>query len=216
MSKTLYKIILNKLFPPLCVWCEQEWVIFCKQCTKEIIAYSGSTHQYTQSWYIDTLYIWFSYTGPIRNAIRYIKYNWSTNYVPFLLKKLAQSLSNEQINLKNTIVTSVPMHWWKKHMIRWFNQGELLGKELAKIFSISYKTIARKKKWTLSQTKLSRIKRKINTLWVFTITESIKHIDHIIIVDDLITTWATLQSLSKEIKLLYPNITITCIAVARN
>lgn len=210
------KKILSYIFPPLCWWCDQEWVFLCKECCGEIISYEWTTSKYTESWHIDKILIWFSYSWPIKKIIKFIKYKSVLTYCDVLVNKLLLSWIINNFDNKSCI-TSIPMHWRKKYMIRGYNQAELLWKEVSAKTWIPYISLAKKQKWTKVQAKLSREKRKSNILWSFLLYWEIpEHIKKIIIVDDLITTWSTLFALAKEIKKTYPNITIIGLIFAKN
>ena len=209
--------IKTLLFPPLCFWCEKEWLYFCKKCHTDLLANNSPTTQYTQEWYLDEVIIWFSYTESIKKCVSSIKYKGVTSCIPQLIEKLSYTYPFHDFNVSETITTSVPLHRYKHYFLRWYNQSELLAKQLSRHIWIPYQRVFKKKKWTKSQTKLSRIKRKVNVYWTFWLLGELPEwINTIIIVDDIVTTWATSKSLSKLLKKHYPWITIVWVFIARN
>jgi len=98
------KKILSYIFPPLCWWCDQEWVFLCKECCGEIISYEWTTSKYTESWHIDKILIWFSYSWPIKKIIKFIKYKSVLTYCDVLVK-----LSREK--RKSNILWSFLLYW---------------------------------------------------------------------------------------------------------
>jgi predicted amidophosphoribosyltransferase len=89
---------------------------------------------------------------------------------------------------------------WK----RWYNSSEVLCKYFAKLSKINYKKkIITKTKNVKQQSKLNKQERLVNLKWVFQINE--KEIDkfknkNIIIIDDVVSTWTTINEVAKVLK----------------
>lgn len=231
---TLRRII----FPPVCIWCEQEGSYFCADCTKEIYTYPEVCfycrnkrsqfricHACRSNTVMSNIIIWFWYTGTIQKAIKAIKYYNYTTLVEPLVEKLyytiPQWVMQWVIDSSDTLLTSIPMHRWKQYMIRWYNQTEKIAKSLAKKLAVPYKNLCVKSLWTSSQTRFSRQQRKENVTWSFRLSKkvsktSMETIRTIIIVDDIVTTWATLSALARCINQDFPHIRIIWLVVARN
>ncbi len=71
-----------------------------------------------------------------------------------------------------------------------------------------------KTKHTKSQTTLGRLKRWDNVEGLFYVDDSIRQYNHIALVDDVITTGATLESMMQQIRLVAPRIKISIISLA--
>ncbi len=209
--------IKTLLFPPLCFWCEEEWSYFCKECRKELVSNTSSTEQYTQEWYLDEVIIWFWYNESIKKCVYALKYKWVIASLPVLIQKICYLYDFSTFDKDKTIVTSVPLHRYKHYFLRWYNQSELLAKHLSRKIGLPYQRVFTKKKWTKSQTKLSRIKRKANVFWTFWLWGELpKWVTTVIIVDDIITTWATSKVLWKLLKKHYPWVDVVWVFIARN
>jgi predicted amidophosphoribosyltransferase len=89
-------------------------------------------------------------------------------------------------------------------MKRWYNSSEVLCKYFSDISKVKYeKNIIKKIKNTEQQSKLSREKRLLNLKRAFQINKrKIKDIKdkNVIIIDDVISTWTTLNEASKILK----------------
>jgi len=107
------------------------------------------------------------------------------------------------INNDNVLLTSVSSTFVRR-LKRWYNQSELLAKEISKITNIKYQTSLVKKIYdTWQQALLSKEKRLINLQKSFKINK--KYVDKIdkkiiIIVDDVVSTWTTINTISKILK----------------
>ncbi len=118
----------------------------------------------------------------------------------------------------NLIITSVPTHWRKKLFVRWYSQSECLARGLADVLEVLYVPLSKKSKYTISQTKLSRSKRLINLLGAFVVQKNmlLKWDETVLIVDDITTTWATIDELARTLKSSYKQVTIWWIVVGRH
>ena len=118
----------------------------------------------------------------------------------------------------NSLVTSVPLHRWKKYMIRGFNQSELLAQSFAQKSSIPYQKLFHKKKRTRSQTNYSKHKRQSNVHGSFSLSwyVDLSTVETVIIVDDVITTGSTLNTLAECIKQDYPHLKVYGLVIARH
>jgi len=103
----------------------------------------------------------------------------------------------------NFMVLPVPLHFFKK-IKRWFNQSEILAKNFSKILKINYnKKVLIRKKYTRQQSKLDRQKRLGNLNNSFKIRKNqLDKIDKkiIFLIDDVVTTWTTLNEIAKVLK----------------
>lgn len=100
-----------------------------------------------------------------------------------------------------TIIMPVPLHpvkeWW-----RGYNQAELLARELAQTWPCQLNTEAvHRVKETISQTDLPRKKRFKNVAGAFAVSDPrVLKKKTVILVDDVITTSATISELARVIK----------------
>jgi predicted amidophosphoribosyltransferase len=76
------------------------------------------------------------------------------------------------------------------------------------------KQLVRKKGYTKSQTKLDRFGRWDNVQEIFRSTELLQSSSHVLIVDDVITTGATLEALVRAIQVVNPEIQISLLSFA--
>jgi len=168
--------------------------------------------------FLDRL-IWATpYSNPlIKELIRIFKYHYIKELAKPLTKLLIKSLENISSisnisNISNIVIVPIPLHE-RRLKERDFNQAELLAKEMAEHYSLPLETDALKRKRIV--TPQAQIKdhetRKTNIKGIFEIDPKFtkKCLDKkqnllkdktIILVDDVITTGATLSEAAKVLK----------------
>lgn len=132
----------------------------------------------------------------ILNQIKY-KQNFSLSYQLGII--CAQALSHQFMNHIDLIIP-IPLHRTKQ-MLRGYNQTEYFGRGMSESLNIPLETssIIRKVN-TISQTALSRELRYRNVEDIFELKNETRLRDkNILLIDDVITTGATLESASQLI-----------------
>lgn len=120
-------------------------------------------------------------------------------------KRLAQRLgetTNGDFNfLKSDFLIPVPLHK-SRHRERGFNQSEIIAEEISKATGVLVlKNVLKRKKNTKDQTNLSPQQREENVRGAFTVTQPDRiNGKNIILVDDVITTGATLSECARMLK----------------
>jgi competence protein ComFC len=227
----ILKILLDLIAPKKCYSCNKEWHFFCNNCQKleysfDRICYvcksktkNFEVHPECQKFvFYDKIIVLNHYRQKYtKKLIRDAKFNnkihiyddmWYFLYEKFIL--------NEKIISKNNcIVTYIPSFWSKK-IKRWFNWAEILSKKFSDISWIEYKNLTKKIKNTLSQSQLNKQKRLTNLENCFVINKKYKKTinnKNIIIIDDVISTWSTINEVSKILKKAWVN-KITWVIIA--
>ncbi len=188
----------------------------CYKCKKE--SKDFQTHSFCNQ-NIKKLVSCFYYTNEIKKYILSFKYYHRSQIVEEIgqLMNLYFNIYFWKLKKEETWISYVPMHWLRKYFIKWYNQWQLLAEVLWKKNNIKVVKICKKSKYTKPQAKIkSRKQRLINLKWSFNLNLEIpENIKNIVIVDDIITTWTTIEELANCIKQKYPNINIYSIVLAR-
>lgn len=148
-----------------------------------------------------------------QSLIRALKYDFKAPLGIFLGAHMASKLRQHPIRNVDAILP-VPIHPRKK-FARGYNQSELLARGLAKEWGLPVLIkLVQKKKHTVSQTKNDRFGRWDNVQNMFKTQAALAQFKHILIVDDVITTGATLAALSAAIKTAAPDVQISLLSFA--
>lgn len=207
--------MLDFLFPKECLVCLKTGLWLCKTCQKRLyptlpscyickkLSNDFKTHSLCikEDSFESIITLW-KYNECSRKLIHNFKYKNRFQVANFIFSLFESKL--KKINFKNSLLIPLPSHR-KKTLERGFNPTELLCELIAQKVNTQINTnLIFKKQENLSQASLDYEKRGENVKNVFEInTEAIGEIekyDNIIIVDDIITTGATMNEISKEIK----------------
>lgn len=228
------------LFPPECCICKKKWAYLCKICKAKLKSYPEvctlcnkfSQDFRTCPWckrerniVIENILVGFYYNSVIKKLILKLKYGHRYHIAYFLAERLSLLLDihlNHKITKENTLIVGIPSHWKRRLFTKWYNQSEILAKNLAKISAIPYWKIMKKIKNTKSQVKLNKNERIKNLESAFVLLPSHKKIffsenkiKNIIIVDDITTTGSSLNEVAKVIKYNYPTIKCYWIVIGK-
>ena len=142
-----------------------------------------------------TSFLFFSKGGKVQKLMHNLKYRGKKRVGLYLGKLYGNDLKKSELFKTVEVVLPVPMHPAKQHK-RGFNQSALIAQGIAESMGIEIqidnliKTLN-----TASQTKKSRYNRWQNVKDVFQVKDK-KMLEgkHILLVDDVITTGATIES----------------------
>jgi len=128
-----------------------------------------------------------------REIIHHLKYADRVSLAGPIGTILREVLIRERFT--GDLVVPVPLHW-KRRRSRGFNQAELIARELGVQVG---NNIIRRKKNTETQTGLSRSERMKNLSAAFELLGTVAN-RKIILVDDVLTTGATMNEIAKVLK----------------
>lgn len=211
---------LDLIFPKKCVSCGRFGAYICKSCFSKIEfvgkpvcavcsrqAIGGKTHPGCLGKYtLDGLVVACKYRGPIRAAVKKLKYRWVGAISLVLVDLLVTAIWRYDIPEK-AILVPIPLHKSRKNW-RGFNQAELLAIDLSKRFNVvADVNLLQRTRKTKTQVGLSREERQKNIKGAFRINQSEKCSSRVnkgrrfILVDDVFTTGATMAEAAKVLKL---------------
>lgn len=218
----MLNFIKDLLAPKKCYSCNEEWHFLCKTCFENIEIYSDICHickdrtkYYTihnnckkNEIYYDKMIILNHYSNKIiKKLILDSKFNNKKDIIDdfsiYLWKHLLKNIWDLDYSKKEFLLISVPMFFLKKYK-RWYNITEIICSKIWKNISIDYnKNIINKIKNTCQQSQLSSKERKINLKNAFKLNK--KELDKLdkkvlIIVDDVVSTWSTINEIAKLFK----------------
>jgi ComF family protein len=142
-----------------------------------------------------TAYYFFTKTGKVQHLIHQLKYKKAKEVGIFIGEIMGKELLLSEFYRNIDVIIPVPLHP-KKEKKRGYNQAEMFALGLCNSMKIPLdKTTLTRTYASETQTRKSRFKRWENVKEIFSVNanENIKN-KHILIVDDVITTGATLES----------------------
>ncbi len=212
----MWNDLIALIFPEVCIGCNMLLArgedYLCTECRSNlpIIPYNQYEPLLFQQKLINSYQYDFAYaflkfykSGITQRILHAIKYN-SQPLVAEFMGRLAGNEIRKEMKIKNyNYIIPVPLHP-KKKIKRGYNQSDYFAMGLSLSLDISWNgEFIERIKNTSTQTKKSRVERQANVEGVFT-TNNSSDLNgcHIILVDDVATTGATLDACS--------NILYTC------
>lgn len=206
-------LLLDFLFPKRCVSCGAFGKYICNNCFSKIEfvekpicpicqrqAIGGKTHpKCAGKFRLDGLVVASRYKGPIKFAIRKVKYKWVYDIENILVDILASQIWKFDLP-QNSILVPIPLHKNRKNW-RGFNQAEILAKTLAKKFNVNCSDSLIRIVETKTQVGLDKNERRKNVNGAFKVKENSKVSGkNIILIDDVYTSGATMMEAAKVLK----------------
>jgi ComF family protein len=195
---SLKKFILDCLFPKKCYGCQQNDTWLCQACFKKLVKYQGDTPRVLTN--ARDLIIAGEYQDALLAAlITAFKFNFNQELkVPlfaFLKAAIDTQISLNYLSNKpwqNILIIPIPLDKKRKNW-RGFNQSELIAKEISNYYNWPLSLALIKIKKNKIQAELKEDVRILNQTGVFCWQGENLIGQDIILVDDLITTGATMN-----------------------
>lgn len=143
---------------------------------------------------LDDLIVSSTYSGIMRRLIVDFKFKGKLSYGEIISEIMTEKILDK--NLRDQVITYVPMHW-KKEGERGYNQSKILAEKIARNLDLSCQDVFEKVIDTKFQVGLKKFDREENLRDAFHVKN---YAQEIIIVDDVITTGATISELTKLAK----------------
>jgi len=153
---------------------------------------------------------YFNKGGRLQPIIHGLKYSGKTN-IGVRLGQLMGWAIKECNNFNNVdLVVPVPLHKTKLRK-RGYNQANFIAEGLSTALNIPYSTtLVKRVVKSSTQTKKSRLARWDNVDGIFALNKiPVKKLNHILIVDDVLTTGSTLEACAKAILQKIDNVKIS-------
>ena len=139
--------------------------------------------------------------GKVQRLMHELKYKGNTKVGELMGIELGKEIDKVEIRDKVDVVIPVPLHK-KKLKQRGYNQSAFIAIGVAKVLACEINTTLLKRvELSESQTKKSKYERWENVGAAFILTDADQYKGkHILLVDDVITTGATLEACCKTLK----------------
>jgi len=223
----MLKQFLNLFFPKVCVGCKNMLIhqekILCVECLYDLPVTNLHKHdsKVISNIFYGTVVLehatalfYFPKQGVVRQLIHQLKYRNQKEISSYLGEWLGVELIESGYYNDIDVIVPVPLH--KKRMkSRGYNQVEGFGKEIALSLNTVYNdTTLLKIKNTTTQTVKDRLTRWRNVETIFEVND-LKTLEgkHILLVDDVITTGATIKACVAELNKI-PNVKLSLAVMA--
>ena len=221
------KDIFYLFYPNLCVNCcvtlLQNEQYLCTLCNNQLPIINDN--EYVNNTLLTPFYgkvsvkhvrsfIYYQKKGISQKIIHEIKYKNQPELGIFIANWFGEYLKKSGVFSEIDYIVPVPLHK-KKRQKRGYNQLTMFGQRLSEILNIEYKpAVLVKTSITKTQTFKHRFERFLDVKTTFELIDvEIFKNKHILLIDDVITTGATLVACSKEL-LKVKNITISIATMA--
>ena len=221
------KNLFQLFYPNLCINCENQLLIneeviciVCRNNMPLLKIYDFENNIVTNAFFGKTKlnrgYSFLNYQkkGMTKNLISNLKYKNREDIGEFLGNWFGSILKEKQVFDTVDFIVPVPLHK-NKLKKRGYNQITKFSKSLSSILSIKYKpNVLVRTSYNKTQTKKNRIDRFVNIENHFNLTdEKIFENKHILLVDDVITSGATIRACCNELQKT-KNINISIVSIA--
>ena len=211
-EQTYFKGMIDFIFPPLCAGCgkfETSPSHICNRCLSRIqifdkpiclnceseMTISGKCQRCEDKKF--PLYVYGDYRPVLKEII--IQYKFKNVLAPadLLVDLFYKKFGDEIKKIKPTVLIPIPLHPLREHQ-RGYNQAQILAEKLSILSGIKTSTelIYRIKK-RKPQAKLDFKQRRKNIEGVFEADDSHHNKESILLIDDVVTTGATVKEAKK-------------------
>lgn len=136
-----------------------------------------------------------AYAFPVDAAIKALKFRRRLYYGPALGQLLCATIDLLPAGID--AVQPVPLHWWRQ-WLRGFNQATEIARPVARQLDVPLVNGVVRRRPTRPQSGLSARARNRNLSGAFAVRRNLEH-EHVLIVDDVITTGATMQGVARSL-----------------
>jgi ComF family protein len=164
-----------------------------------------------------TAFLFFERKGVTQRLIHALKYKGNYGLAEYLGRMAALDLKKESVYASVDAIIPIPLHP-KKERQRGYNQSEHIAKGIASVYACEINNLLIQRiTHTVSQTRKTAYERHLNVEKIFQLTDpETLHGKHILLIDDVITTGATISScIDTLISVPEIKISIFALAIAR-
>ena len=207
----LLKHLINLIYPQVCPACgnlltnsEETVCLTCRYLLPKTHYENNLENPLAQSFWGQvnfqavTAEYFFSKTGNVQHLLHQLKYQGNKEAGIFLGQQLGESIKNAKLFQDIDYLVPIPLHP-KKEFMRGYNQSLVIAQGVEDRTNIPIaKDCLYRKVFTSTQTKKSREERWDNVKDIFDIKDyKILENKHILLIDDVLTTGATLLAAGK-------------------
>lgn len=212
-TSTFFKNIVHLLYPEICAGCGDDQLtdndLICHECMDALPLTDFHEHLSNPVEKIfrgrlplvtASAYAYFTKDSAVQNLLHSLKYNANKELGIFMGKLIGKNLKRSAWNSDVFALIPLPLHFSKQKR-RGFNQAEMICEGISDEMNIPVinDAIVRRKN-TDTQTRKTRMERWNNIESKFELNKVADIMNkHVLLVDDVITTGATLEACGSEL-----------------
>ncbi|HAA14474.1 MAG TPA: competence protein [Cytophagales bacterium] len=228
--KIMLRDFLNLFFPRYCLACRGPVAhgahLLCASCAVDLprTGYHQEPENPVARKFYGLLplthafgYLHFAKGGKVQSLLHQLKYENRPEVGEVLGRWYASELKEDDFGEAFDLIVPIPLHPSKLRK-RGYNQSDAIARGLSEGLNIPWSAeVLKRTRHTNTQTRMSRAERYDNMASVFAIAQPEKVIgQRILLVDDVVTTGATLQACGEAIMASQPQtLSIAALAVAQ-
>lgn len=203
------------IYPPYCIHClsfMHASTVFCDTCIKFVTPMSSYKLSISRNYTISVFAV-SEYRDPLKKLI--LAKGYGNRTAAAQLGQLIWYMTDIRQRPIDYFIP-IPLHW-TRYAWRGFNQSYEMARELSYLSDIPCASLLRRTQRTAFQSQLTKSKREENVAQVFSLcvrNYTLYRNKHLVLVDDLMTTGATLKAAARELKKLRPA-SITAVVASR-
>ena len=198
--------LLDLLMPPACAACGRSGALLCPECLNGFQRPSRPADRFLApdagvvvGEALSLALAAFAYDGPIRRALAALKYAAAFRMAPILAGVAEPALWSLTALTGPATLVPVPVHV-ERRRARGYNQAELLARRLARLVGLHSADSLVRARPTTKQHRLNRAARLQNLRGAFELKPGDVVPGVAILVDDIITTTATLEACASVLR----------------
>ncbi|MDZ7341541.1 MAG: ComF family protein [candidate division KSB1 bacterium] len=207
--RSLIAVGLDFVYPSYCLACgaklQHSELLLCEPCWQQLPQLPGELDMNVMArsiegpiYFSKAISVW-EFTPTVQQVVHHLKYQNFRRLAPIMGSFMAARLSCFSLP-QDTMLIPIPLHRTRLRE-RGYNQSALLCQAIAKHTGFNYSDkIVRRIRYTHTQTALNAAERRRNVAEAFRVVAPSVLIDKLVIlVDDVITTGATMNACAKEL-----------------
>ncbi len=199
--------LLDLLMPPACAGCGRTGALLCNACLGRLEPPWRAEDRFVApdagvviGDALTLALAAFAYQGPMRRALAALKYTGASRLAPILAQASMPALQSlTTISGSAAVLVPVPVHR-ERRRVRGYNQAELIARAMAKGSGRPCLALLERVRPTTRQHRLDRAARLANLRGAFRVSPKVSVPAAVILVDDIITTTATLEACASVLR----------------
>jgi ComF family protein len=148
---------------------------------------------------------------PVDRIIHHYKYQKKTKLSILLGRAMATIIRSDYVLKNADMIIPVPLFWWKR-LRRGYDQAALLSATVSQECSVPVANSIRRIKNTKTQTRLDEQRRRENVMNAFTAEAARIKDKSVLLIDDVLTTGATMNECARVLKDAGAKAVYSCVA----